>query len=204
MKESRTDVTRTSPDEYEVRDGQMHLVNGYDYVNQAWVSDGKYSDCGHQPCVECKCYGRRFKGTEPQPGLLDGSKPHLTSNISVRENSDHASGDVWADFASAFSEATQRLTVARYLDDLHEVDDEFVDELIKFFGAVKNLYYMTGSLYAEFTRSTCVYCGRETQSDWEEQEHHDDAVFFEKNGESKTAHRFCRQRAVEDGKVTVD
>lgn len=32
----------------------------YDYVNQAWIKDGKYVRCGHQ--TDCNCYGRIHEG----------------------------------------------------------------------------------------------------------------------------------------------
>jgi hypothetical protein len=51
-------MTRTSSDQYDPSTG--YLLNGYDYVNQAWVGNGKYIRCGH---VEvCDCYGRWHAG----------------------------------------------------------------------------------------------------------------------------------------------
>ena len=40
------------------------LVNGYDYINQAWVMDGIYQDCGHAENFICSCFGRKHKGQE--------------------------------------------------------------------------------------------------------------------------------------------
>lgn len=44
-------MTRTSNDDY--RDGK--LFNGYDYVHQAWVANGKYVACGHPDEMGCSC-----------------------------------------------------------------------------------------------------------------------------------------------------
>jgi len=38
------------------------LVNGFDYLNQAWVKDGFYVRCGHPDSMNCKCYGRIHAG----------------------------------------------------------------------------------------------------------------------------------------------
>ena len=35
--------------------------NGYDYVHQAWVVNGRYQDCGH-PNQNCGCFGRIHQG----------------------------------------------------------------------------------------------------------------------------------------------
>ncbi len=34
----------------------------FDYVNQAWVRDGKYVRCGHPDTMNCDCYGRLHEG----------------------------------------------------------------------------------------------------------------------------------------------
>ena len=34
----------------------------YDYVNQAWVENGRYVDCNHPKSMKCGCYGRVHKG----------------------------------------------------------------------------------------------------------------------------------------------
>ncbi len=36
-------------------------LNGYDYINQAWVVNGVYMRCSH-PGETCKCYGRLHAG----------------------------------------------------------------------------------------------------------------------------------------------
>jgi hypothetical protein len=41
------------------RDG---LLNGYDYQNQAWVTDGRYDSCAHPREMHCTCYGRIHAG----------------------------------------------------------------------------------------------------------------------------------------------
>jgi hypothetical protein len=42
------------------RDGR--LWNGFDYLRQAWVVNGRYIGCGHQ--TPCDCYGTQHKGEE--------------------------------------------------------------------------------------------------------------------------------------------
>jgi hypothetical protein len=42
----------------------------YDYTNQAWIEDGRYSNCGHPATMACGCYGRAHQGElapEPEP-----------------------------------------------------------------------------------------------------------------------------------------
>lgn len=34
----------------------------YDYLNQAWVINGRYADCNHPDDMKCTCYGRRNAG----------------------------------------------------------------------------------------------------------------------------------------------
>ena len=41
-----------------------YLRNGYDYLNQAWVLDGKYVRCGHSKYVLCWWYGRQHAGEQ--------------------------------------------------------------------------------------------------------------------------------------------
>jgi len=36
----------------------------YDYDNQAWVINGKYSSCNHPEAMECNCYGKEHAGQE--------------------------------------------------------------------------------------------------------------------------------------------
>lgn len=38
------------------------LVNGYDYMHQAWVVGGQYINCGHPDTSDCDCYGRLHEG----------------------------------------------------------------------------------------------------------------------------------------------
>lgn len=61
-------MSRLSDDEYQ--DGR--LINGYDYVNQAWVIGGLYVDCGHPEDMACNCYGREHKFKETETGNLLG------------------------------------------------------------------------------------------------------------------------------------
>lgn len=34
----------------------------YDYQNQAWVINGRYTRCGHPDSMKCQCYGRLHEG----------------------------------------------------------------------------------------------------------------------------------------------
>jgi hypothetical protein len=69
-------MSRESVDQY---DKYGLLINGYDYIHQAWVIRGKYDDCGHPRPGEpvpalgpgalfpgCNCYGRAHKGERSQ------------------------------------------------------------------------------------------------------------------------------------------
>lgn len=38
------------------------LVNGYDYINQAWVINGVYMACSHPADMDCNCYGTEHQG----------------------------------------------------------------------------------------------------------------------------------------------
>ena len=62
-------MSRISRDQY-IDD---RLINGYDYVNQSWVLNGRYVDCGHPVEMKCNCYGRAHKGEKTLKGLLDGT-----------------------------------------------------------------------------------------------------------------------------------
>ena len=46
----------------EIKNGR--LINGYDYINQAWVVDGVYVRCGHPETMNCRCYGRTHEGEQ--------------------------------------------------------------------------------------------------------------------------------------------
>lgn len=49
---------RESSNQYEKGTGR--LLNGFCYVNQAWVIDGRFVACGHpKPCT---CYGTMHEG----------------------------------------------------------------------------------------------------------------------------------------------
>lgn len=49
------------------------LFNGYDYVNQAWVINGKYMPCGHAATLlPCNCFGRLHAG---ESCTTDGTQP---------------------------------------------------------------------------------------------------------------------------------
>jgi len=40
----------------------------YDYDNQAWIVDGRYTDCAHPVAMPCGCYGRINAGKEAVNG----------------------------------------------------------------------------------------------------------------------------------------
>ncbi len=63
-------MSRVSNDVYDV-DGR--LINGYDYVNQSWVLNGRYVECGHPVEMKCNCYGKLHEGEKTLKGLLDGT-----------------------------------------------------------------------------------------------------------------------------------
>jgi hypothetical protein len=61
-------MSRTSGDVYK----EGRLIDGYDYINQSWVKDGRYIACGHPDTMTCDCYGRKHTGETTAPGYLDG------------------------------------------------------------------------------------------------------------------------------------
>lgn len=62
---------RTSNDQYI----DNRLMNGYDYINQAWVLGGVYVKCGHPQEMNCNCYGTANEGKPtPENKKLDGSE----------------------------------------------------------------------------------------------------------------------------------
>jgi hypothetical protein len=104
-------------------------------------------------------------------------------------------GDDWIDFEIILSRLIGNIGVIRYLEETK--DDEWGTAVGEFFSSVKELHDLAEDLYAEYmSGSTCVYCGREPQSNWNEEERHDDIVFFDKDGKTASAHRFCRDEAV--------
>lgn len=64
-------MSRQSTDHY----SEGRLMHGFDYVNQAWVMNGRYIECGHPETMACDCYGREHKGEPTPTGRLDGSEP---------------------------------------------------------------------------------------------------------------------------------
>lgn len=78
-------MSRESADQY-VDD---RLVNGYDYINQAWVMQGKYVVCGHvEAGILCDCYGRTHEGMAPPAGDRRGRPLQIqvtTTTTLVRE-----------------------------------------------------------------------------------------------------------------------
>lgn len=64
-------MSRQSADHYK----EGRLIDGYDYVNQSWVKEGRYITCGHPDTMKCDCYGRKHTGETTEPGRLDGSEP---------------------------------------------------------------------------------------------------------------------------------
>ena len=43
-------------------ESKPHMVNGYDYENQAWVLNGRYESCAHPVWMKCECFGRIHAG----------------------------------------------------------------------------------------------------------------------------------------------
>lgn len=72
---------RMSPDHYK----EGRLIDGFDYINQSWVKEGRYITCGHPETMTCDCYGRIHHGETTQPGRLDGSEPEDTAVTLCRE-----------------------------------------------------------------------------------------------------------------------
>ncbi len=58
-------------------------MSHYDYINQAWVKDGRYIACGHTESMACGCYGRIHagKGCEWER-LPDGSLTPIGALVS--------------------------------------------------------------------------------------------------------------------------
>jgi len=44
----------------------------YDYINQAWIEDGKYVRCGHPESANCNCYGKKHEGEKAPTPTVDG------------------------------------------------------------------------------------------------------------------------------------
>lgn len=45
-------------------------LTAYDYINQAWIVNGRYIRCGHAETMACGCYGREHAG-ELAPEVLN-------------------------------------------------------------------------------------------------------------------------------------
>jgi hypothetical protein len=43
---------------------------GFDYDNQAWIANDKYTRCGHPDEMNCQCYGRLHEGETPSNEVL--------------------------------------------------------------------------------------------------------------------------------------
>jgi hypothetical protein len=52
-------MSRVSVDQY---DSDSRLVNGFDYINQAWVQNGVYTGCNHSEELACRCWARLNAG----------------------------------------------------------------------------------------------------------------------------------------------
>ena len=54
-------MSRITENEY---NDKGYLVNGFDYVRQAWVQGGRYVRCGHPEGMACNCWGRNYPMAE--------------------------------------------------------------------------------------------------------------------------------------------
>ena len=46
------------------------IINGFDYLHQAWVKDGRSVRCGHPDWMECNCYGRLHENESTEPTVF--------------------------------------------------------------------------------------------------------------------------------------
>jgi hypothetical protein len=56
----------------------------YDYINQAWVKDGRYIACGHPESMACGCYGRVHAGRGAEWDYLSGTAELTPVGVLVR------------------------------------------------------------------------------------------------------------------------
>jgi hypothetical protein len=71
-------MSRTSNNEY---DASGFLTAGFDYANQAWVSDGLYVDCSHPETMACGCYGRAHADEPCRYSNPDANTPEETAQV---------------------------------------------------------------------------------------------------------------------------
>lgn len=45
---------------------EVSMGTHYDYEKQAWVTDGRYVECGHSQGMKCGCYGRKHAGEKEE------------------------------------------------------------------------------------------------------------------------------------------
>lgn len=110
--------------------------------------------------------------------------------------------DEWEDFQFILTDMLGKIGVIRYLENVGDVESGTV--IGEFFALTKIINEMAEDLYASYMSGiSCVYCDCELQADWDDEEHHDDIVFFQVNGNTETAHRFCRSEAMR-GKSSKD
>ena len=43
------------------------MGTSFDYMNQAWIVDGRYVSCSHSETISCGCYGRFHEGEQAKP-----------------------------------------------------------------------------------------------------------------------------------------
>lgn len=83
--------------------------NGYDYTNQAWIFDGRYSNCGHPRDMNCGCYGRAHAGEVPGKDADLGAKLRLFCRINMVPGSESL------DIISVLAPVAQDIGVKRSL-----------------------------------------------------------------------------------------
>lgn len=125
-----------------------------------------------------------------------GAATPSPQNHDSDDDSEQYNGSEWDVFSTMLSGMFHQLGVIRHLEETG--DDDIGTSIGEFFASVKELHDEARTMYEAIMRTTCVYCGREAQSDWNDEERHDDVVFFQCDEKTEAAHRFCRQRAVED------
>ena len=141
-------MSRQSTDE--IKDGR--LINGFDYINQAWVRHGVYVRCGHPAAMECGCYGRTHEGEETKDGL--GIWVPREYNQPKREPARNLAGgtDMKQKFKVSEWRKMQIVAEATYTTTQIRIDDE-----AQAWAWVSGGKYITA---VKYNPEPCAYCGR--------------------------------------------